>query len=101
MQSELSELDMMNRKVQQKEKENKKLLDKASKLRVANEEVQKQNKQLEDRNKQLQENLNKVQAVYSTDMSDKAEVMVKKLQAAWEGVRSNLQNIPLISSHMV
>ena len=101
MHSEFSELDMVNRKLQEKEKENKKLSDKVSELKVTNEKVQKQKKQAEDINKQLQEKLTQVQVADSTNMSDKVEVIVKKFQAAWEGVRYNLQNIPLIASHMV
>jgi len=54
MQSE-SESDVNKSRVQQKEKENKKLSGKVSELKIAYEKAQKQNKQLENINKQLQE----------------------------------------------
>jgi len=92
---------MINKKVQEKENENKKLSKKVSELKVAYERMEKQKKQIEDTKKQLQEKLVQLQVADSADMSDKVEVMVKKLQAAWEDVRYNLQSIPLIASHMV
>jgi len=100
MQSE-SESVINKSRVQQKENENKKLSVKVSELKVANKEAQKQNKQLENINKQLQEQLSQFQTSDATDMSDKVAVMVQKLQTTWKDVRSNLQTIPLIASHMV
>ena len=95
MQLELPEANIANKNTKLKENESKKLIEKVTDLKVEKENLQKQIKQLE---KQLQGKSSKVQPPGSTDMM---EMTVQKLQAAWEGVKYNLQNIPQIASYMV